>query len=269
MTAQAATLLAEKVWYFGFGSNLKTSVMRSRGIEPLAAKPVRVPGYVLTFDVFGLPYSEPAMASISRYVVNASKDSGVDTDPPMVHGVAYLLSRADLVRLIGTEGGGVAYREAIVEGFPIRTGSGSINEEECMKPISMTTLVARYPRRPNAAPSARYLKIIKEGAEEHGLPDEYCGYLGSLPCFVPDKTWLHWLGAVIFLCVGRRAVWILARIVRRAVSRNNGMCPAWYGFLILYAYTAMWLWHDYIHAPMFGRGDGGHVRYGRLMLLTE
>jgi hypothetical protein len=156
-TRQAAAAVPEKVWYFGFGSNLKITVMRSRGIEPLDVKPVRVPEYILTFDVFGLPYSEPAMASITRYEVDADKNSIAVSNPPIVHGVAYLLSRADLLRLIGTEGGGVAYREIIVEGFPIHTGPGNVDDEEDMKPISMTTLVARYPRRPNAAPSARYL----------------------------------------------------------------------------------------------------------------
>ncbi|THC96839.1 hypothetical protein EYZ11_003663 [Aspergillus tanneri] len=134
-TTQGAETRTEKLWYFGFGSNLKTSIMRSRGIEVLDVKTVRVPGYILTFDVFGLPYSEPAMASISRYAVDTNGDAA--PDPPTVHGVAYLLSRADLLRLIGTEGGGVAYREIIVKGIPLNTGNDD------MKPISMSTLIAR------------------------------------------------------------------------------------------------------------------------------
>ena len=138
------------VWYFGFGSNMKTSVIRSRGIQPLDVKAVKVPSYVLTFDVFGLPYSEPAMASIARYTTDDENDQR-GAGPPDVHGIAYLLSSADVRRLIGSEGGGVAYNEVIVAGV-------SLHGDDI--PISMCTLTARYPRRPNAAPSARYLVCV-------------------------------------------------------------------------------------------------------------
>lgn len=136
---------ANPQWYFGYGSNLKSSVMQSRKIEPLAVRSVKVPGYILTFDVFGLPYSEPAMASISKYNVEGA--SRQDTIPD-VHGVAYLLSAADMRRLIHTEGGGVAYNCIMVDGYRLDSGSSA---------LKMHTLVARYPRRPNAAPSVRYL----------------------------------------------------------------------------------------------------------------
>ena len=138
---------AEKIWYFAFGSNMKTSVIRSRGIKPLDVKAIKVSSYVLTFDVFGLPYSEPAMASIARYTTDGDPDQR-GANPPDVHGIAYLLSSVDVRGLIGSEGGGVAYNEITVTGLPLH-GDDS--------PISMCTLTARYPRRPNAAPSARYL----------------------------------------------------------------------------------------------------------------
>jgi hypothetical protein len=132
------------IWHFGYGSNMKASVMQGRGITPLEVRWARVHGYVLTFDVFGLPYSEPSMASIAPYTKTGEKQY-----VPDVCGVAYLLSSEDLKRLVGTEGGGVAYDEIEVEGISWRA--------EVAEEIRMHTLVAKFPWRPNACPSKRYL----------------------------------------------------------------------------------------------------------------
>ncbi|OAA76641.1 gliotoxin biosynthesis protein [Akanthomyces lecanii RCEF 1005] len=145
----SASMDDEQVWYFGYGSNMKLSVMKSRGIAFLDAQAVSVPGYMLTFDVFGLPYSEPSMASVapheSRSVVGQSKLK----EPPPVHGIAYLLSFPDFRRVVGSEGGGVAYREIRVTGVKCNDATA--------ENLTMTTLTAKYPRRPNAAPSLRYV----------------------------------------------------------------------------------------------------------------
>lgn len=136
------------IWYFGYGSNMKASVMQGRGIKPLEVRWARVHGYVLTFDVFGLPYSEPSMASIAPYTM-----TGETQHVPDVCGVAYLLSSEDFKRLVGTEGGGVAYDEIEVEGVSWRA---QVAEE-----IRMHTLVAKFPWRPNACPSKRYLVFCR------------------------------------------------------------------------------------------------------------
>ena len=140
----------EEAWYFAYGSNMKSSVMTSRGINPITTKVVKVPGYILTFDVFGLPYSEPAMASISKFTTDGhEKTTASPSVPPTVHGVSYLLSVPDLRRLIGSEGGGVAYDEIVVDAV-------SLSQQEPER-ITAQTLIAKYPWRPNAAPSERYL----------------------------------------------------------------------------------------------------------------
>jgi hypothetical protein len=147
MDATSTDNKAERpTWYFGYGSNMKRSVMSSRKIEPLEICPVKVPDYVLTFDVFGLPYSEPAMASISRYTRD---DQNSQLGVPCVHGIAYRLTVADMHRLIATEGGGVAYNMIEVEAIHMK---GNDSESG----LKLHTLVARYSRRPNAAPSLRY-----------------------------------------------------------------------------------------------------------------
>lgn len=109
-------------------------------------------------------------------------------------------------------------------------------------------------------------KLLIEGAEEHGLPIEYQAYLRSLPAFVPGSRWYSRLGALLFLWVGRRIVGVMARWVKGAMN-VNGQCPRWYGTVIWLVYSAMWLWHDWVHAVAFGRGDGGGVSYEGVRLL--
>lgn len=129
---------------------MKLSVMKSRGIAFLDAQAVSVPGYMLTFDVFGLPYSEPSMASVApREIRSEVGRSKLKEPPPPVHGIAYLLSYPDFRRVVGSEGGGVAYREITVTGVKCNDATA--------ENLTMTTLTAKYPRRPNAAPSLRYV----------------------------------------------------------------------------------------------------------------
>lgn len=145
----SASMDDEQVWYFGYGSNMKLSVMKSRGIAFLDAQAVSVPGYMLTFDVFGLPYSEPSMASVAPHEIRSNVGQSTLKEPPPVHGIAYLLSYPDFRRVVGSEGGGVAYREIRVTGVKCHDATA--------ENLTMTTLTAKYPRRPNAAPSLRYV----------------------------------------------------------------------------------------------------------------
>ena len=126
--------------------------MQNRGILALAKKSVVVPSHVLSFDIFGVPYSEPAMASITRRTSNAM---------PQVHGVAYLISKADYERLLVCEGAGTAYEEIQLDAMPVhaQAGADGTDQDGNAKSIRVKTLVARYPFRTNAPPrpSTRYL----------------------------------------------------------------------------------------------------------------
>lgn len=152
------------VWYFAYGSNLHPSVIARRGITPLDARCVCVPSHVLVFDVFGVPYSEPAMAGIQQ------RPPGSDT--PAVHGVAYLVSASDYERLRVSEGAGTGYRDVVLEADyilptpttraatmapdadPYRTSSDG--EPETRR-FSVATLVAKSPFAPPRLPSRRYM----------------------------------------------------------------------------------------------------------------
>ena len=86
--------------------------MAKRSLKPLATERFVVPTHELTFDVFGVPYSEPAMASIKIRSTCAKYRHAV-------HGVAYRLSKTDYTQLVVSEGAGVAYDEIEVNGYLI------------------------------------------------------------------------------------------------------------------------------------------------------
>lgn len=138
---------AKGIWYFAYGSNMRSSVMKGRGITPLKMQAVIVPDYRLCFDIFGIPYAEPAFASIAHLLEN--EVSGDKPIPP-VHGVAYLLTADDYRRLVVTEGAGVGYEEIIVH-------ARVLDSAEEQAEIMAHTLKAKYPFRPNRASSKRYM----------------------------------------------------------------------------------------------------------------
>jgi hypothetical protein len=152
-----------KIWYFAYGSNMKSSVMTGRGIKPLDIKSVVAPKYYLTFDIFGVPYAEPSFASVAEFsdaIVKKEKNLylhlGLTAIPvPPVHGVAYLLSAQDYHRLVVTEGGGVAYDEISLEAIILERGAAGLQPNA--QTIVARTLKAKYPWHPNGSPSARYL----------------------------------------------------------------------------------------------------------------
>lgn len=152
------------VWYFAFGSNMRKSVMDRRGMQPLATETVVIPSHRLSFEVFGVPYSEPAMASITAF--GQGPRTSEPTHPP-VQGVAYLLSPTDYAKLVISEGAGTGYVEVELDARPINSkaygataeGSRDGEEEESGDRLRVRTLMARFPFRPDSPPrpSKRYM----------------------------------------------------------------------------------------------------------------
>ncbi len=53
-------------------------------------------------------------------------------------------------------------------------------------------------------------------------------------------------------------------LTKESLKRSQtGNAPAWVIVLVRTVVRVMWLYHDYIHAPVWGRGDGmdGISRY--------
>ncbi len=147
-----------EVWYFAFGANMDDSAFRERrGMRPLEWRPGRVGGYRLRFNLEGRPRGRAAPANISR-----------DPDAE-IWGVLYKLTRADLVRLDGTEGvPGRRYRHLWV-------AAKDIDGHE----LAAVTYIADG-HQTDGRPSLRYITLLRRGARAHGLPEHYLRYLESV-----------------------------------------------------------------------------------------
>ncbi|KAL8911348.1 MAG: hypothetical protein Q9171_003475 [Xanthocarpia ochracea] len=208
---------AGKKWYFAYGSNMRSSVMQGRGLTILAAEMVKIPSHQLSFDIFGMPYSEPAMASIC--LAGSQRRPPEQGSNPPVHGIAFLLSQADYVRLLVSEGAGTAYEDVELDATSFYAVRGVDTT------IQVHTLVARYPFRADfpPRPSARYMSLLIEGAAEHSLPMEYQEYLQRLPTFIKTESTRATMGASIF-----QFIWlpplrrVMRRIKRAAKLENDG-----------------------------------------------
>ncbi|RHZ55538.1 gamma-glutamylcyclotransferase family protein [Aspergillus thermomutatus] len=261
---------ASKIWYFAYGSNMASETFRQhRGITPLAAVPVRIPGWALTFDIYGIPYREPAFSSISPipFSDSGTGDENEKRDPalPPVHGVAYLLDRRSWYSVVRSEGGGTAYDEVEVLAEALRAhacdenGDLQLLGDEPNQPgrFHVTTLVRGYGPTVPRCPSLRYKNIILDGAREADLPRKYRSYLATLPFYDPPRNGWRRLGAVLFL-----ALWapIMAAAEKLTGATANwdgkGNCPSWVKKVVRLILLLMWLHHDWLHAPLFGRGDG-------------
>lgn len=152
------------VWYFAYGSNLcPDTFLGRRGMRPLAARPARLDGFRLVFD---LPIGPG-----ERGVANVVEDP-----PASCCGVAYLLTAADAERLDRSEGVHAGFyrrlpvtvrtpEDVAVGAFTYRSESG----------------------RPGRKPSARYLHLLLDGARHHGLPATWIAFLDGLPLAVDER----------------------------------------------------------------------------------
>ncbi|KAK0617479.1 hypothetical protein B0T14DRAFT_435657 [Immersiella caudata] len=245
----------EAVWYFAYGSNMSPAVMVRRGLTPLDAKNALVETHVLVFDVFGVPFTEPAMAGIQR---RPTHHSG-----PQVHGVAYRLSAADYHRLKVTEGAGTAYQELDLEAQVISeadTQHADTDGRNVGRPteqrLEVKSFTARFPFRPARLPSARYMNLLIDGAVERTLPPHYVQYLHSLPSYSPPRLgWIRQFCAVR-LFLGFWHPILVVTMKRIKASAGDGNTPEWAPAAVNILFRTMWLYHDTIHRSLW-RCDGG------------
>lgn len=171
--------------YFAFGANVHPATLARRGVKPERAAPARLEGYRLVFDTPGIPWVEPAFASLEE-----ADDH--------VWGVLYHLSTKDLGRLRSFEG--PSYQEVGVEvecesgRFPART---------------FVTAEGHRERRP----SRRYLGVMAEGARLRELPAAWVERLEAHPrLYVPV---LHEVWGATFALVDRAHRLLVSPSARR------------------------------------------------------
>jgi gliotoxin/aspirochlorine biosynthesis gamma-glutamylcyclotransferase len=196
------------------------------------------PGYILRFDLPGIPYQEPAFSSIRRRIR--------EEDPDVI-GIAYLLTRDEYERLLLSEGGrDGGYTEIDVSVKPLL----DLTDEKSS--IMCKSLGTREPREnPYPQPSARYISLIQTGAAEHKFPAKYRKYLESLPIYRISSLKTE-IGRILFLLMWLPLVVFIFIVTGRY---KNGNVPKWLKKLQRWAFTTMWIVHDRFFARIFGRGD--------------
>ena len=154
----------DALWYFAYGSNLHRSIfLEARRMQPLDTRWGWLPNYQLCFNI--------PVGPGERGVANIEPASGARTC-----GALYLLTAADCDRLDDTEG--------VRFGLYRRLGVDvMLDQEQHVYAFAYQSSLVQAGRRP----SPRYMRLLLEGAEQHGLPSEYVSYLRSFPLAVDER----------------------------------------------------------------------------------
>ena len=266
LSSKSEPSVDETVLYLGYGSNMSAETFRGRrNIQPISQINALVPQLALTFDLPGVPYSEPCFAN-TRYR-NTGEGSKTNITHPPYHkdqwskglvGVVYEITKADYIHVIATEGGGSAYQDVLVDCYALNEDA---REEVPLEPRGATFKAHTLFSPPNvsrpdpsyAQPSPRYLKLITDGAEEHNLPYEYQEYLKNIRTYTTTTT-KQKLGQFIFL-----SLWgpIFTFIFMGAAMflDKDGRYPKWYAKFAMATFAACWGSYDDFFKNIFGDGE--------------
>ncbi|KAI1774088.1 hypothetical protein F4818DRAFT_92839 [Hypoxylon cercidicola] len=104
-----------------------------------------------------------------------------------------------------------------------------------------------------AQPSARYLGLIREGAHEHYLPDDYQAYLARLE-YYSITTWRQETGRWLLLFMVL-PFFALFRVLSCLFAKEDGSVPTWLGAASTVFMNLIWIAYDAIFKPLFGDGE--------------
>ncbi len=150
------------IWYFAYGSNMQSATLRGRrGIEYHRALPARLDGWRLVLD-------KPPLIPIGGSFANVVPDPSA-----AVHGVLFEMTEDDLAHLDFTEGVLVGNYERV----PVTVRPLAPPDADVVVAYTLTS----ERRDPSRLPTRRYMRLLIDGAEEHGLPTDYIAGLRSLP----------------------------------------------------------------------------------------
>ena len=149
-----------RVWYFAYGSNMQPATFAGRrGIAPTRAVAARARGWRLVLD-------KPPLVPVNESFANLREDPDAET-----FGVLYEITEDDLAHIDLTEGVLIDnYRRIEIDALALADGTAQ----------RAFTLVADT-QAPELLPSERYMALIIEGAETHGLPPEWIAMLRAVP----------------------------------------------------------------------------------------
>jgi hypothetical protein len=281
------------VLYLAYGSNLCNETFKgNRGIKPLSQINVQVPSLRLTFDLPGLPYAEPCFANTGRRdpandPPRKTSTSKEESECLSQHeerekyrknrwhkgliGVVYEVTPEDYAHIIATEGGGASYHDIMIECHPFASSdpAESVPQNPSTPSFKAHTLFApamepgeeppkdggrfQRPDTSYAQASARYLKLLTDGAAECKLPYEYQDYLKSLHPFTVT-TQKQRMGLFIFTSIWQPFI-ILIFALGRVFADEKGILPPWLKWLTAAIFKSVWISYDGFFKPMFGDGE--------------
>lgn len=186
-------------------------------------------------------------------------------------GVVYEVTAKDYAHIIATEGGGAAYQDIVVDCHPFASDDPSepVPQTPTLPPFKAHTLFApalppnepppddggrvQRPNKSYAQASARYLKLMTDGAAELGLPYEYQDHLHSLRPY-KITTVRQRIGQVAFLGLWApivACVFALGKIF----TDDKGRIPGWLRQFNGAMFMSMWTSYDNVFRPLFGDGE--------------
>jgi hypothetical protein len=178
-------------------------------------------------------------------------------------GVVYEVTRSDYAHIIATEGGGSAYHDILVDCY-VLPASDTVPSTPTSQPFRAHTLFApvlddeesdrvHRPDPSYAQPSARYLKLITDGATECQLPAEYQDYLHDIrPYTITSKK--QAAGKALFLAIWMPFVVFIFTLSRK-LQDKKGRAPWWIAKLSAMIFAGMWMSYDGAFKAMFGDGE--------------
>ena len=186
-------------------------------------------------------------------------------------GVVYEVTPEDYAHIIETEGGGASYHDITVDCHPLPSDGpeAEVPQDPTLPTFKAHTLFApallpddpppkdggRFQRtdRSYAQPSARYLKLMTDGAAELGLPYEYQNYMQAIRPYVVT-TARQRLGQFILLAMWGPLIFTLFGLAK-VFSDKKGRSPSWLRALLGAAFKAVWISYDTFFKPTFGDGE--------------
>ncbi len=240
-------------------------------------------------DVAGDAHAEraPLLAADHDHHEGGRNNSGRGQPPPRrrdawqkgLVGVVYEVTMTDYATIIATEGGGNSYQDILVDCYalpdadtvPERPSGPAFKAHTLCAPTSAfappppagkpsapapAAAVKRVRQRPNpgyAQPSARYLKLLTDGAAEHRLPAEYQAHLHTLQPYTITQTRQR-VGRLVFI-----ALWypvIMALFAgQKLLADARGRSPRWYARVGEAVFTGVWTSYDRVFKRLFGDGE--------------
>ncbi|KAK5797224.1 hypothetical protein F5H01DRAFT_358879 [Linnemannia elongata] len=269
----------ETIWYLAYGSNMCPTILTdSRKITPLETKQVCVPDYWLSFDLGGIPFSEPCFASILKkepermrereyaeevhahcrfgqaFVWDDEAEGGEGGDgayPMELHGVVYRITLRDWELIVHSEGGW---------GYDVPIGYDMIHVP-CIvyntnEKVSARVLLARPKSiKPHCQPSQRYKTLLTNGARHNNLHPHYQESLARIvpyTCQTPSAL----RSKRMFRVFNLPLEWIFGKIIRlnqgREGKEDQIRPPFWMAWVFDKACRFSGWTHDWVFVPVVG-----------------